>query len=164
MTKPQVSKDADRMSKLIIGSVLGSVALLIIGVVIVQATAGNSNTSSPTPAPASAQPSAKSTVLSQMNTIQSDLSSAWQACQANPSCQGQIAAIPDYQQLYDNYSASFSGHAADDFSSWRIAVGIAEGDMKQWAINQIFGKPNPIHSVDQEVQDAQDAITSFSND
>jgi hypothetical protein len=162
MTKPQTSKDADRMGKLIIGSVLGSVALLIIGVVIAQAIAGNSNASISTRVPV--QPSAKSTVLSQMNMIQSNLSSAWQSCQANPSCQGQIAAIPDYQQLYDKYSANFSGHAADDLSGWRIAVGIAEGDMKQWALNQSFGEPNPIHSVGQEVQDAQDAITSFSND
>src|SRR5690349_17263454 len=62
----------------------------------------------------------KQAVVAQMQVIQADLVSAWQACQANPSCVAQVKAIPEYQQLYDAKSAWFTGSASDDFASWRI--------------------------------------------
>lgn len=110
----------------------------------------------------------RANVLAQMNTIQADLSGAWSSCQSDTSsCQAKVASIPDYQKLYDSNSANFNGKASDDFSSWRSDIGIAEGDMKQWAINQAFNQQSATltaGSVNQEVQNVQDDIHTLSND
>jgi hypothetical protein len=76
-----------------------------------------------------------------------------------------VEAIPDYQKLYDAKSAWFVGSAADDFGSWRVDTGLAEGDVKQWAINQISGRPNPLTTtVPVEIQNAGDDITRLASD
>jgi hypothetical protein len=133
------------------------------------AWAGSSSRSTVTHAPPSVPPGPtdadRAAVVAQMRTIQGDLVSAWQSCQATPSCLGQVNAIPDYQKLYDAKSAWFAGPAADDFGSWRIDTGMAEGDMKQWAINQIYGRPNPLTpTVPVEIQNASDDITRLASD
>jgi hypothetical protein len=148
------------------------VALGVITVVLAAAAlawAGSSSLYTVQHAPPGAAPGPtdadRAAVVAQMRTIQGDMVSAWQSCQADPSCQGQVQAIPDYQQLYDAKSTWFVGSAADDFGNWRVNTGMAEGDTKQWAINQIYGRPNPLAStVPVEIQNAGDDITHLASD
>lgn len=128
-------------------------------------TAPASTSATPTTTTA---PNNKAGVITQMNTIQTDLSDAWSSCQSDTSsCQAKVVAIPDYQKLYDSNSSNFSGKASDGFSSWRIDISTAEGDMKQWAINKAFDRPSDSLTADmvsQEVQNVQGDINGFGND
>lgn len=126
--------------------------------------AAQATNTTPTPTPTSAETA--QAVVAQMQTIEKGLQDADNVCPDQP-CLAKIAAIPSYQQLYDDNSAAFSGKAADDFSAWRTYIGSAEGDMKQWSVEVAFQRPvstQLVSLVYDEVNGSQSSLADFQKD
>ena len=145
----------------IIPAIIVVVAVVIIWIVV----SGNKpQTASTTPPPSSIP---RSDTVSKMQSIHKQLAASWQVCQIDPSkCQASVAQIASADDVFSSASSQYTGKALDDLTGWKQNIGLAEGDMKQWAINAIFHKDNSLLSstVPSEIQTDQETIVSFTND
>ncbi len=141
------------------------VVILIIVFVLNIGKGSKQNTAQPSPS-ASSYPT-KADTVSKMKAIHNQLAASWQVCQIDPTkCQVSVTQVASADDIFTSSSSQYTGKALDDFTGWKQNVGIAEGDMKQWAINASFSKDNSLLSsaIPIEIQTDQDTITSFTND
>lgn len=137
------------------------VVILIIVFVLNMRKGSEQSTTQPSPSPT------KADIVSKMKAIHNQLDASWRVCQVDPTkCQMGVAQAARANDVFTGSSSQYSGKALDDFTGWKQNVGIAAGDMKQWAVNANFGKDNSLLSsaIPSEIRTNQDTIISFTND
>lgn len=158
--------NAKRNDQGFIAIVVAVIVVILIIVFVFNIGKGSKQSTTQPSLSASSSPT-KADTVSKMKAIHNQLSASWQVCQIDPTkCQMSVTQIASADDVFTSSSSKYTGKALDDFTGWKQNVGIAEGDMKQWAVNASFNKDNSLLSsaIPSEIQTDQDAITSFTND